>query len=285
VAEVPEARVNYRHHFHAGNFADLLKHAVVLQLLQRLMADPSPLAVLDTHAGAGIYDLAGPEATKSGEAAQGIVRLMADPAAPGVFDPLKQAVRRLNPGGGERLYPGSPAVIGGALRPGDGYTGCELRPDDRAALAEVLKPYARATAVERDGYAVLAEQAGRGPRRLVLVDPPFERGDDYARAADGVGRADGRPGDAFVIWTPLKDLETFDAFLGRLIDAGGESGLVAEARLRPLDNPLHMNGCALVILADPAVVMSMYAPARAAAEWIVASLGQSGGSARVEPLD
>jgi 23S rRNA (adenine2030-N6)-methyltransferase len=277
--------LNYRHHFHAGNFADLLKHALVLQLLQRLMADASPLAVLDVHAGAGLYDLTGEAARKSGEADAGVVRLMADPAAPAAFDPLKQAVGRANPAGGLRWYPGSPLLIVEALRPGDRYTGCELRPDDHAALQQLLSGRKGAQALRRDGYEVLAEEAGRGPRRLVLVDPPFERGDDYVRAAEGVGRADGRPGDAFAIWTPLKDLETFDAFLGRLIDAGAESGLVVEARLRPLDDPLRMNGCALVLLGDPAVLRTMQAPAREIAGWIVGRLGGPGGSARVEPLD
>jgi 23S rRNA (adenine2030-N6)-methyltransferase len=277
--------VNYRHHFHAGNFADLLKHGLVLQLMQRLMADTSPLAVLDTHAGAGVYDIEGEAARRSGEAAKGIVRLMQAADAPAAFDPLKQAVRRLNPKGGERLYPGSPPLVVDVLRPGDSYLGCELRPDDYADLDRFLRGRKFGKALMRDGYEVLAEEAGRGPRRLVLVDPPFERGDDYVRTAEGVGRADGRPGDAFVIWTPLKDLETFDAFLGRLIDAGAESGLVVEARLKPLDDPLRMNGCALVILADPGVTMSMFAPARAIADWIVTRLGEPGGEARVEPLD
>ena len=280
-----EAGLNYRHHFHAGNFADLLKHGLVLQLLQRLMADPSPLVVLDTHAGAGVYDLEGEAARRSGEAANGVARLMADPSAPSAFDPLTQAVQRLNPKGGARFHPGSPALMVEALRPGDRYAGCELRPDDHAELERFLRSQPGARALMRDGYEVLAEEAGRGPRRLVLVDPPFERGDDYARTAEGVGRADGRPGDAFVIWTPLKDLETFDAFLGRLIDAGAESGLVVEARLKPLDDPLRMNGCALVILGDPGVVRGMIQPARAIADWIVTRLGGPGAQARIEPLD
>ncbi|HTK35710.1 MAG TPA: 23S rRNA (adenine(2030)-N(6))-methyltransferase RlmJ [Caulobacteraceae bacterium] len=277
--------MNYRHHFHAGNFADLLKHGLVLQLLERLMADSSPLAVLDVHAGAGVYDIEGEAARRSGEAAKGVVRLMQAADTPPAFGPLKQAIRRLNPKGGERFYPGSPALFAERLRPGDRYLGCELRPDDHAALEQSLRGRPGARALQRDGYEVLAEEAGRGPRRLVLVDPPFERGDDYARTAEGVGRADGRPGDAFVIWTPLKDLETFDAFLGGLLDAGAENGLVVEARLKPLDDPLRMNGCALVILADPGVATSMFAPARAIADWIVTRLGDAGGEARVEPLD
>ena len=277
--------MNYRHHFHAGNFADLLKHALLLQLLQRLLQAPAPLLVLDTHAGAGVYDLEGEAARRSGEAAAGIVRLMADGAAPAEFEPVRAAVRRCNPAGGARLYPGSPVLAAAALRRGDNYLGCELRPDDHAALVETLKPWPNARALRRDGYEVLAEQGLKGPRRLVLVDPPFERGDDYARAAQTVGAASGRPGDAFAIWTPLKDLETFDAFLGALIGAGADRGLVVEARLKPLDDPLRMNGCALVLLGEAALIEAIEAPARALAGWIVAGLGHPGGEARIGPLE
>ena len=262
-----------------------MKHGLFLQLLEALAADPAPLEVLDTHAGAGLYDLRGEAAVRSGEAEAGIARLMADASAPAVFDPLKRAAAAANGGGEVRVYPGSPALALQALRPQDRYAGCELRPDDFAALQAALKGARNAEALQRDGYEVLAERARRGPRRLTLVDPPFERGDDYARAAETVGRADGRPGDVFAVWTPLKDLETFDAFLGALIGAGAETGLVVEARLKPLDNPLRMNGCALVILADRRTLDLVRGPASAMADWIVARLGEPGGRARVEPLE
>ena len=113
--------MNYRHAFHAGNFADLVKHATLLLLLERLTKASNPLLVVDTHAGAGAYDLRGEAAARSGEAQAGIVRLMADSQAPLAFASLKQAVRRLNGGGGVQLYPGSPLLIAGALRPTDQY--------------------------------------------------------------------------------------------------------------------------------------------------------------------
>ena len=113
------AALNYRHHFHAGNFADLVKHAVLLAVLERLLRDPAPLAVLDTHAGAGGYDLLGAEAKKSGEAERGVARLMADETAPAAFDSLKAAVRKLNPDGALRFYPGSPWLAVKALRKGE----------------------------------------------------------------------------------------------------------------------------------------------------------------------
>lgn len=277
--------LNYRHHFHAGNFADLLKHGLFLHLVRWMTAEASPLAVLDTHAGAGLYDLRGEAAQRSGEAEAGIVRLMADASAPDAFDLLKAAVAARNPKGLVRFYPGSPALAADALRPQDRYTGCELRADDFAALQAALKGRRNAEALQRDGYEVLAEVARKGPRRLVLVDPPFERGDDYARTAATVGAADGRPGDVFAVWTPLKDLETFDAFLGALLGAGAETGLVVEARLKPLDNPLRMNGCALVLLGDRRLTEAMRGPAQAMAEWIVSRLGEPGGKIRIEPLE
>ena len=168
---------------------------MLLTLLARLTRDPKPLAVLDTHAGAGAYDLTGAESKKSGEAERGIARLMEDPAAPSAFDGLKAAVRRLNPDGGLRYYPGSPWLAVKALRKGDSYRGHELRPDDYLALSAMLKREAGsvdAQASRFDGYAAL-----EGPsriRRLVLIEPPFERGDAYAQILQGRARALAQPG-------------------------------------------------------------------------------------------
>lgn len=294
--------MNYRHAFHAGNFADLVKHAVLTALLARMTAQAGPLTVVDTHAGAGLYELEGAEARASGEAAAGIGRLMADPAAPAVFGPLKAAVRRLNPRGGWRLYPGSPRLAAEALRPGDRLVACELRPEEAGRLKAALQGRP-AEVVCGDGYAVATAraqspaqtqaqaqtqalsraQARSGGRLLALIDPPFERGDDYARAAEAalaVARAD--PAAAVLVWLPLKDLETFDGFLRRLEAAGPPPTLVIETRLRPLDDPMRMNGCALVLLGPPAGVE---AEAAAAAHWVAQACGEAGAEARVWRLD
>jgi 23S rRNA (adenine2030-N6)-methyltransferase len=240
--------------------------------------------VLDTHAGAGAYDLEGEQARKSGEALQGVVRLMADPAAPAAFAPLKRAVAAQNSEARLRLYPGSPLLIARALRPGDRYTGCELRVDDHAELARRLRPYPGAQARQEDGYAALGSWREEG-RRLVLIDPPFERGDEYARVLAGVRQARAaQPDTVFAIWTPLKDLETFDAFLGGLEAIPGADGLAVQARMKPLDDPLRMNGCAVVVVGEPGLLESLAAPAQAMAGWIAGSLGGPGGEARVERL-
>src|SRR3990167_1590610 len=110
--------MNYRHAFHAGNFADLVKHAALLDLLSRT---PRPLTVIDTHAGRGLYDLSGDEAQRSGEARAGIGQLMKAKDLPAALQPLRNAVSQLNGGGPARLYPGSPLLIAGALGKGDSY--------------------------------------------------------------------------------------------------------------------------------------------------------------------
>lgn len=253
--------------------------------MDRLQARPDPLEVLDTHAGAGVYDLEGEAARRSGEAAEGIVRLLAEQDPPAAFAPLMTAVRALNASGARRIYPGSPVLAAARLRSADRYLGCELRPDDHAALAEALRPWPQARALLQDGYTALARPTKGAVPRLVLVDPPFERGDDYRRAAETVGAAARlRPQDVVLVWTPLKDLETLDAFLGALSEAGAASGLVVETRLQPLDNPLRMNGCVLTALAPPEFLRAIEAPAREIAGWIVERLGRAGGEARVGAL-
>jgi 23S rRNA (adenine2030-N6)-methyltransferase len=276
--------LNYRHEFHAGNFADLLKHAIVLAWIKRL-GGAGGLTVLDTHAGAGLYDLKSEAARKSGEAALGVAKLMADAAAPPVFSALKRAVQAENGPGQLRFYPGSPAVVLRALQSGDRYIGCELRPDDHAELAK-LTHQRGGEALCVDGYAALAEGRAGDGRRLVLIDPPFERGDEYPNIVEAVraDRARGQGEAAYAIWTPLKDLQTFDSFLGGIEGVGFGGGLAVEARLRPLADPMKLNGCAMVLLGPAAAVAGVEPAATQAAEWVVRALGREGGQARVEHL-
>jgi len=270
--------MNYRHAFHAGNFADLVKHATLTLLLDALRTDAAPLSVIDTHAGAGGYDLDGELARRTGEAAQGIFRLMAAEDAPPAFAALKAAVRKGNPGGGVRFYPGSPSLIATALRRGERYIACELRDDDVALLAETLAPFAGAKAVQTDGFSMAEREAGKGGRVFVLIDPPFERGDDYARIAATLASVMLLDPDACVaIWLPLKDLETFDSFL-RAVEPACPDVLVVEARLKPLTDPMKMNGCAMVIANAPPGLES---PLLSVADWVVTRLGEAGGKADV----
>ncbi|MFL5296495.1 MAG: 23S rRNA (adenine(2030)-N(6))-methyltransferase RlmJ [Phenylobacterium sp.] len=277
-----EARLNYRHAFHAGNFADLVKHAALLALLARLQAGAGALSVIDTHAGRGLYDLAGPEARKSGEAEAGILRMMGAAEAPDDFAPLTAAVRALNGQGPVRRYPGSPWLIAQALRPGDRYLACELRPDEHAALRALLKDRAGVHTLCADGFEAAVREVPAKGAALVLIDPPFERADDYGRIVETLAAASRRnPGAVALVWLPLKDLETFDAFLRDLEDEDLGPLLVGEARMRPLGDPLKMNGCALVVLRAPP---GLAQPLAAICGWTVRTLGEDG-KARVYELD
>jgi 23S rRNA (adenine2030-N6)-methyltransferase len=266
--------LNYRHAFHAGNFADLVKHAVLLQLLARFAAEPGALSVIDTHAGRGLYDLAGVEAKKSGEAEAGIVRLMAAGDAPAEFAPLTAAVRKLNGAGPVRRYPGSPWLIAEAMRPGDSYLACELRPEEHQALSERMRGKRGVHTLCADGYEVAVTQTPATGRALVLIDPPFERADDYARIVDTLAAVRRRnAATSALVWLPLKDLETFDGFLRDLEEVAEAPALVAETRMRPLTDPLKMNGCALVLKGAPA---DMTGPLEAICGWTAGALGQAG---------
>ena len=274
--------MNYRHAFHAGNFADLVKHAALLQWLAVLQTDAGPLRIIDTHAGSGLYDLRGPQAQRSGEAQAGVMRMMGASDLPLALDGLAQAVTAANDGSAEPwLYPGSPWLIARALRPGDTYVACEMQPQEHARLTEIVGDRPGVSTLCGDGFAQAATALRPKGRDLVLIDPPFEKADDYDRiavlASEALAQA---PQTRFLIWLPLKDLETFDAFLRDLEDACEPAPmLVVEARMRPLGDPMKMNGCALVLINAPG---GLEPQLQAAADWITA--GEAGGQARVWSL-
>jgi 23S rRNA (adenine2030-N6)-methyltransferase len=276
--------MNYRHVYHAGNFADLLKHAVLMELLRALTGSHPPLTVIDTHAGAGLYDLDCGEARRTGEGVVGIGRLMAVRDAPPVFDDLKAAVARANEPGAFRFYPGSPLVVAGKLRPRDRYIGCELRGDDYTALRSSMARDAGAVVLKGDGWAIAVDRAPKPPSPLLLlIDPPYERGDD-AEQATRLTRAVLRrnPEAVIVVWVPIKDLTGFDAIIMALADAAARAPVVvAEVRLRPLNDPMKMNGCAMIVANPPPGLDQRF---EQAVGWIARTFGEAGGSGRVERL-
>jgi 23S rRNA (adenine2030-N6)-methyltransferase len=252
----------------------------VLSILSRLQADPAPLLVVDTHAGAGLYDLSSAEAKRSREAEAGVDRL-GQGDLPGPLAALLTAVRRRNPDGPIRLYPGSPALVLERLRPQDSFVACELRPDDHGRLQRLAAGAGGRTRIlEADGFSTLIAQARGGTGRLFgLIDPPFERADDYVRIVDAVGETlAARPDAVLLVWLPLKDLETFDSFLRRLEREVSAPTLVAETRLRPLHDPLKMNGCALVSVNTP---QGAAAEIEQACAFVAQSLGEAGGRAKL----
>nr|WP_293904355.1 23S rRNA (adenine(2030)-N(6))-methyltransferase RlmJ [Phenylobacterium sp.] len=272
--------MNYRHAFHAGNFADLVKHAALLSLLAELTAKGPPLTIIDTHAGRGLYDLGGPEARKSGEAEAGILQLMRAKDPPPELARLTGQVSAVNGGGAIRSYPGSPWLIAQALRPADRYVACELRPDEHEALRVILRGRPNVRTLCVDGYAAAVKECPPTGRVLVLIDPPFEQADDYDRIVRTLAavRRRNRTAQALV-WLPIKDLETLDAFLRDLEDEVAAPMVVAETRMRPLADPMKMNGCALVLVGGP----DLEAPLAAICGWVAQALG-AGGGARIYPL-
>lgn len=269
--------MNYRHGYHAGNFADLAKHAALLAMM-RMLRGKEVLNVVDTHAGAGLYDLTDAEFSRSKEAEAGIKALLGGDV-PDSLKPLADYVRARNAKAGftDRvgLYPGSPVLITEHMTGTDSYIGCELREDDFERLVQALG--ARGKAKTRDGYDWAVREASAGAN-LFLIDPPFERFDDYVRIADTLSAVQtASPEARALVWLPLKDLETFDAFL-RGLERVGVVGLeVAEMRLRPLDNPLKMNGCVLVAMNAPDGFSDIFATI---ARDVVAVFGEPGGKSR-----
>lgn len=206
--------MNYRHEFHAGNFADVLKHAALTRALLYLRRKDKPFRIIDTHAGAGLYDLAGPEAARSNEAKDGILRLLDDPvpgAAGDLLAPYLEAVRAV---GAPKFYPGSPLIAQALMRPQDRAAFCELLPQAAQDLRGALGRDARVKAIEIDGYTGLKAYVPPVERRgLVLIDPPFERRDEYERAFDSLQAALRKwPGGTYMVWQPVKEPEVAAAF-------------------------------------------------------------------------
>lgn len=207
--------MNYRHAFHAGNFADVVKHLAFLAALEHLKRKESPFAVIDTHAGRGAYDLGGEQAVRTGEAEAGIAQLRGLRG----HDPLLDAYLELAAG---PLYPGSPLIAARRLRPQDRLVAIERHPEEVGALATVLKPFAKARVEEGDGYKRLAALLPPSERRgVVLIDPPYEAPDEFAQAAQSFASAFRRFATGiYLIWFPVKSKPAAEAFCGELLAAG-----------------------------------------------------------------
>ncbi len=244
--------VNYRHGFHAGNFADVFKHVVVTLLVRALAAKDKPFCYLDTHAGAGRYDLAAEAARKTGEFQHGIARLWAS-APPPAFTDYLAAVRALNADGHLRFYPGSPRLVRYFLRPQDRMVLCELHPQEYAHLKDEFAGDRQVAVHLRDGYAALKAFLPPPERRgLVLIDPPFEQPDEFARAAEALVAAQARwNSGVYALWYPIKTQPPVAALHRALRASGMRKLLVAEFSPHPRDSALRMNGCGMVIVNPP----------------------------------
>jgi 23S rRNA (adenine2030-N6)-methyltransferase len=248
--------MNYRHAFHAGGFADVLKHAVLARILVHLRGKPAAFRVIDTHAGAGRYDLAGPEASRGGEWRDGIGRLLG--AAIGeeartLLAPYLDAVSACNGGGGLATYPGSPALVRALLRPQDRLIACELEPIAAAVLARYLARDARCKAVAIDGWTALNAYVPPKERRgLVLVDPPFEETGEFARLAQGLEAAHRKwPGGTYLLWYPIKERDAPDALARRLRRSGMAKILRVELSVPVPRGSGRLGACGLIVVNPP----------------------------------
>lgn len=275
--------MNYRHAYHAGNAADVLKHVVLNAILERLRAKPAPFCVLDAHAGIGRYDLTADEARRTGEAEDGIVPLLAAPLAHPALASYRDLVVAMNPQGGLRWYPGSPLIAHALLRPQDRLLLVELHPDDHQSLKAAFAGDPQVSVHRMDAYdALKAHLPPKERRGLVLIDPPFEAPDEFARMAAGLATAHRRwPTGVYALWYPIKERPAVWRFQEALAATGIPKILTVEMTLHPEDTHLRLNGSGLAIINPP---WTLDDTLRDALPALHAALPHSGGGVRVDWL-
>ncbi|WEK47414.1 MAG: 23S rRNA (adenine(2030)-N(6))-methyltransferase RlmJ [Candidatus Andeanibacterium colombiense] len=242
--------MNYRHSFHAGNSADVVKHSLLIALVRALQHKQGALTLIDTHAGRGLYDLAGEDAQRTGEATQGVMRAFADPNP--LLDDYRAAVQAVNVGAGPQLYPGSPRILAQLLRPQDLLILNEKHPEDAYALRGAMRDTSAAVH-ERDAYELwLAMLPPRTPRGVVVVDPPYEQTDERACITATLAAACRKWAHGVtVIWYPLKDRATHSRWKEQLRKLGIPKLLSVEHWLYDGDQPGIYNGAGLFIVNPP----------------------------------
>lgn len=287
--------MNYRHHFHAGNFADVLKHAVLLHLLRGLQAKEKGILYLDTHAGRGGYDLSvaagGLTRPRAPEWPAGVGRLWGRTDLP---EPLADYVAAVKAFDGEararagapaseaaegpRFYPGSPRLAVGRLRPQDRAALCEKHPEEAAALAEEFAGQRRVSTQMLDGYTAVRAMLPPPERRaLVLIDPPFEAQDEWARVVtalkDGLRRL---PAATYAVWYPLTARARVDAFYRDLLAVKDlPPCFTVELLIGGEGSGLKLWGCGVLVLNPP---WGSEDPLRDLATWLASVLGQAEGA-------
>lgn len=249
--------MNYRHAYHAGNFADVLKHVVLIMLVERLAKKPAPFFYLDTHAGRGLYDLSEAAAQRSGEYKQGIGRVLEAPAA-GLAPEVAAYARLVRDSAGKghsaiTAYPGSPLIVARLRRATDRLVLLETQPKEAAALRAALGKARLVSVLASDGYdALKAHLPPREKRGLVLVDPPYESDLEFDRVLAALELAHGRwPGGTYCIWYPLTDRAGPLRFRRELERSGIRRILDVQLRVLPGDAQVGMAGAGLVIVNPP----------------------------------
>lgn len=242
--------MNYRHAFHAGNSADVVKHALLIALVRALQHKPGALTLIDTHSGCGLYDLAGDEAQRTGEAAAGVLRALAD--AHPLLDDYRAAVMAVNDGPEMRLCPGSPRILAQLLRAQDALILNEKHPEDARTLRQAMRGTSAAVH-QRDAYELwLAMLPTRTPRGVVVVDPPYEQTDERERITAILAAAQRKWAHGVtVIWYPLKDRPAHLRWRQQLRGLGIPKLMSVEHWLYDQDQPGLYNGAGLFIVNPP----------------------------------
>jgi 23S rRNA (adenine2030-N6)-methyltransferase len=251
--------MNYRHAYHAGNFADVLKHTVLALVIEHLKRKEAAFRVIDTHAGAGSYALASSEASKTGEWQGGIGRLLGPGAKPlpqplaQHLQPYLEAVRAANPAGGLRIYPGSPSIALSLMRPQDTLIANELHPEEASALKAAIGRDRRAKPMALDAWMALKSLLPPTERRgIILIDPPFEEPAELERMTVGIAQGLQRFATGiYVAWYPIKDLRPINQFHAALAALAVPKLLRVELLLMRPSDPERLNGCGLIVANPP----------------------------------
>lgn len=248
--------MNYRHAFHAGNFADVAKHVVLSRIVEYLKQKDKAFRVIDTHAGIGLYTLDSGEAARTGEWRDGIAKVI-DAKLPApvaeLLAPWLNAVRSVNSDNALRKYPGSPKLTRMLLRKQDRLSAIELHPEDAKLLARQFEGDYQVRVIELDGWLALgAHLPPKEKRGLVLVDPPFEEGAEFARIVNGLRAAFERwPNGIYAIWYPLKDRKSVTSFLKDLRETGIPKMLNTELYIRGPSPVPALDGSGMIIVNPP----------------------------------
>jgi 23S rRNA (adenine2030-N6)-methyltransferase len=252
--------MNYRHAFHAGNFADVVKHVVLTRVLLHLARKAAPFRVIDSHAGRGLYDLAGADAARTGEWRDGIGRLMEPGAGPipsvaaELLEPYLSIVRAVNPGVTLDAYPGSPVIAAALLRPDDRLVLNELQPDERSELGRRFARDHRVAVTAVDGYAaVRATLPPKERRGVVLIDPPFEEPGELERLIQALKEGVKRfSTGTYILWHPIKDVRSVERFHAALAATGLPKLLAVELRIRrAVRDGRVLSGCGIIVHNPP----------------------------------
>ena len=273
----------YRHQFHAGNFADVFKHALLAQLVLALAKKDKPMFCLDTHAGTGLYDLTHPWAQKNAEHADGIARVWGSSDAPPELRPYLDAVSAENPQGELRYYPGSPLLLRRFARPGDRIVLTELNKKDCAELGARFAADKQVRVHLGDGYQALkAHLPPRERRGLVLIDSSFDRAGEFRRLTDGFARAYRKfATGVYALWYPLMEPDAVSRFERDIAATGIRKILQLEISVLPPKWTASLRGCGLLVVNPP---FGFEPKARVIVDWLWPILARGAGNGRVRWL-